>query len=249
MTSSSSAPHDLAGRGSSRPGRDPLRAHPVPGDLRTSAVDFLRPPVTRLFERWWQVEVYGAETLPQGAAIVAPNHQGSIDGPLAVAFTPGSLALGKRELFHGVLGVAMRWVGQIPVNRGQCDVEAMRTCVEVLDSGHRLTIFPEGHRGAGDFSVFHNGVAYLAMVTGAPVVPVALFGTHRIGGEISALPRRGARLAVVYGEPIAVEPVAWPRRKQAVAEVSARLAQACRDNVRRGSALTGLSVAGEEKAS
>ncbi len=219
---------------------DPLLAHPAPPRPSPILLEFMRPPVAHVIDRWWTVETHGEENLPQGASIVAPNHQGTLDAIVAVSHTPDSLAMAKRELFHGLLGSFLHRVGQVPVRRGECDVDAIRACLDALDDGMRLTVFPEGHRDTGDFTVFHHGVAYLAMVSGAPVVPLALLGTRRADAAVSALPRRGARVAVVYGEPVQVPKVAWPRRPEAVAELSARLQQACRDTMRHAEEITGL---------
>ncbi len=56
-----------------------------------------------------------------------------------------------------------------------------------------MGIFPEGNRGAGDLVRFRNGAAYLALVSGAPIVPLMMYGTRPAGGGKDALPERGAR--------------------------------------------------------
>ena len=82
--------------------------------------------------------------------------------------------------------------GQIALDRVTTDLRAIRTCLHVLEHGGAVGIFPEGNRGAGDLTRFRNGAAYLALVTGAPIVPLMMFGTRPAGGGKDALPEHGA---------------------------------------------------------
>ena len=82
--------------------------------------------------------------------------------------------------------------GQIRLDRFHADPAGVKTCLRVLRDGLTVGIFPEGSRGSGTLERFHRGAAYFALVTGAPVVPVTLFGTREPGAGSNALPRRGA---------------------------------------------------------
>lgn len=181
--------------------------------------------------RWWarwgvrrryRVRVHGAQHVPRhGPVVIAANHVGVIDGPLLAIFSPRPVhALTKIEMFSGFLGWFLRRSGQIPLDRYRTDPEGVKTTLRALREGLVVGIFPEGQRGAGTLDRFHRGAAYFALVTGAPIVPVALFGTRDPGGGRSSLPHRGATLDLVYGEPVPVEPVPWPRTRQHVAETS-----------------------------
>jgi len=137
---------------------------------------------------------------PQGPVIVAANHTGVIDGPLLAIFGPRPVhALTKREMFEGRLGGFLQASGQIPLDRLATDRSAIRACLHVLARGGAVGIFPEGNRGAGDLTRFRPGAAYLALVTGAPIVPLTMFGTRPAGGGKDALPEPGAVLDLVYG--------------------------------------------------
>ncbi|WP_162143161.1 lysophospholipid acyltransferase family protein [Granulicoccus phenolivorans] len=200
------------------PGALPSTDHlPAP---RIGLLSRLRGPAAWALEQYWDIDCRGAEHIPgQGPVILASNHIGVADGPLLVARTPRpTFALAKAELFSGAVGATLEAVGQIPVARDYVDTTAIRRAVKVLREGHALAIFPEGRRHRGDLSVIQGGVAYLAMVTGAPIVPVAILGTRLPGQSVSQAPARGARLHIVYGEPIVTDPVLWPRRRTAVAE-------------------------------
>jgi 1-acyl-sn-glycerol-3-phosphate acyltransferase len=81
-------------------------------------------------------------------------------------------------------------------------------------------------------------------VTGAPVVPLMMFGTRPAGGGKDALPERGAVLDLVYGAPMAVEKRPWPRTKNLVAATSAALHERMLGELAAGLAATGQTLPG-----
>jgi 1-acyl-sn-glycerol-3-phosphate acyltransferase len=177
--------------------------------------------------------------------IVAANHTGVIDGPLLAIVGPRPVhALTKEEMFRGRLGPLLRVTGQIEIDRFGADLRAIRTCLHVLEHGGAVGIFPEGNRGAGDLTRFQNGAAYLALVTGAPIVPMMMFGTRPPGGGKNATPARGAPLDLVYGAPFRVDRVAWPRTRQLVAATSEALHARMLEELTAGLALTGRTMPG-----
>ncbi len=207
----------------------------------------LARPVARLwFRRRYDVRVYGAEHLrPVGAHILASNHIGLLDGPLLAAFAPRPVhALTKKEMFEGRTGVALRAVGQIPLSRSEVDPSAMKDCLRVLRDGGVVAIYPEGTRGAGEFDRFRNGVAYLALATGAPVVPVAMFGTRDPGGGVDSVPGRGARFDVVLGSPVYLERQPWPRRQTEVRRAADELRKTFVDHLVEARSITGRDLPG-----
>jgi len=160
----------------------------------------------------------GKELVPNdGPVIVAANHIGVADGPLMVLFGPRPVhALTKQEMFQGRLGTLLRTSGQIRLDRFHADPGAVKTCLRVLADGHVVGLFPEGTRGAGDLARFHRGAAYLALVSGAPVVPLTFFGTREPGAGTNALPPRRGRVDLVYGAPYRTQQAPWPRTKKQV---------------------------------
>lgn len=205
-----------------------------------------RPAARWLIRRWYDVREHGTGHVPpQGPMIVAANHTGVIDGPLLAIFGPRPVhALTKEEMFAGPVGPLLRVTGQIELDRNACDLRAVRTCQEVLAHGGVVGIFPEGNRGAGDLAVFRNGAAYLALVTGAPVVPLTMFGTRPVGGGKNATPPRGAVLDLVYGAPFRVERRDWPRPRALVAATSEALHARMREELAAGLTLTGQTLPG-----
>jgi len=173
----------------------------------------------------YRVEVLHGERVPKsGPVLYASNHVGVFDGPLLAIYSPRpSHTLTKEEMFTGVMKFVLRWVGQISQDRFQADPAAVKTALRALREGSAVGIFPEGARGAGDLQRFHRGAAYLAMVSGATVVPVTQIGTREPGGHSNSLPRKGAHIQLVYGEPMKVPPHPWPRTPEQVTEVSRQL--------------------------
>lgn len=206
----------------------------------------LRPLARAWFNRRYDVRIYGEEHIRRtGPYIIASNHIGLLDGPLLAAFSPRPVhALTKKEMFEGRTGTALRAFGQIPLSRHEVDPSAMKDCLKVLRDGGVVAIYPEGTRGAGELKRAHSGVAYLAMVTGAPVLPLAIFGTRDPGGHLDSMPARGARLDAVYGAPIYVERQPWPRRQADVRRTTEMLRNRLVEHLVEAKGITGRSLPG-----
>lgn len=207
----------------------------------------LRPPSRWLVGRRLQVRLHGAEHVPAtGPVILASNHVGVADGPLLAVFSPRPVhALTKSEMFDlRGMGRFLLASGQIPLDRFNTDPAAVKTCLRVLRDGDVVGIFPEGARGAGDFERFHRGAAYLALVSGAPVVPVIQFGTREPGAGMGALPPRGSVVDLVYGAPYRLDAVPWPRRREDVDGASLLLREHLLAHLAQARALTGRELPG-----
>lgn len=152
--------------------------------------------------------VLGRENLPRtGAYLIAPVHRSYVDW-LIVARVTGARRLryiAKAELWHSKLaGGILDALGVFPVNRSGTDREALERCRDVLAGGEPLVMFPEGTRRSGAVvNDLMQGVAYLALRAGVPVVPVGVGGSEQAMPKGSTIPRP-RRIEVVIGEPI------WP---------------------------------------
>ena len=157
-----------------------------------------------------------------GPVILAANHIGFLDG-LAVHATAGRSVsfLVYDKAFEGATGHLLRLGGAIPLPQDATAAPALGRAVAVLRAGGVVGIFPEGARGRGRFEVTFPGVAWLAQVTGAPVVPVAVLGTRATGQLAGDLPARGARVIVDYGAPLLLDHPPAPRRPARAAMMSA----------------------------
>ena len=134
-----------------------------------------------------KVVVTGLEHIPAGqSCIFMCNHVSNLDPPVVIPMLPGrSSVLLKKELTKiPILGTAMLMAKFVPVERGsrrdaaKASVEA---AADALRSGLHILVFPEGTRALdGRLSTFKKGPFFLAMETGAPIVPVAISGTERM---------------------------------------------------------------------
>jgi 1-acyl-sn-glycerol-3-phosphate acyltransferase len=194
--------------------------------------------------------LHGREQLPpRGPMILVANHVGVIDGPLLVVAHPQpTYALAKVELFSGALGKALDYVGQIPIDRKRIDLRGVTRAIHLLRTGGVLAIFPEGRRTGGEVRYAHRGAAYLAMVTGAPVIPVALLGTRGPGQTVTHIPGYRSQLHICYGRPMHIPTVPWPRTKLAVAEWTVKIRDQLAEHIVSSQQLTGVDLPGPPKA-
>jgi len=150
----------------------------------------------------YRLRVRGLENVPEGGFVLAANHTSNFDPwPLGIPFLPDRQLrfMAKAELFNPVLAPFLRAGGAFKVRRGEGDVEAMRTAVELVREGEIVVMFPEGTRRTKGLvkrhaARPHTGAARIALTAKAPLVPVAFGGTDRL--------RRLGPLRVAYGPPI-----------------------------------------------
>ena len=176
----------------------------------------------RLFGR---VEVVGMENIPPfGPLILAPNHQSNADPPLlAVLFKRPIWFMGKRGLFaNGVVAYFLRAFHVYPVNRDGRDVDALRWSVDMLSRDQVLVVFPEGTRQPGAMGEGTDGATYLALRSGAPMLPVGITGTEHISGFLRvAFPFR--KLKVVIGQPYTLPGVQGRLSREALHSLTEQL--------------------------
>jgi 1-acyl-sn-glycerol-3-phosphate acyltransferase len=150
----------------------------------------------------YRIEVVGADRIPAtGPAVVAPNHESFLDAIILGAAISRELRfVAKAELWRSrLLAWMIEGLGAIPIERGRSDYLAAARVLQALEAGQAVVIFPQG-AVRGD-RAWHRGAAHVALVTGAPLVPVRLVGTARAlsRGRIGF-----PRLRVIVGEPIEV---------------------------------------------
>ena len=169
----------------------------------------LGPFLTIIFRPWAE----DIENVPrEGPAIIASNHLSFADhffGPLPLPRKVTFLAKSEYFTGRGLKGLISRaffsGVGQIPVDRagGEASERALATGLRVLAAGQLLGIYPEGTRTPdGRLYRGKTGVARLALESGAPVIPCAMFGTFDLMPPGKILPRLRFRPGVKYGKPL-----------------------------------------------
>ncbi len=166
---------------------------------------FLQIVFRLLFYTVFRTRVYGRENIPkEGAVILAANHASNIDPPLMASLIKRPVSyMAKIELFENpIFGAAIRRCHAFPVKRGASDRGAIKAAVTVLKEGHMLGLFPEGTRSkTGELQKAEAGIALIASMTGAPIVPVAILNSHRIFANGGLLPQ----LRIMYGAPISFQ--------------------------------------------
>jgi 1-acyl-sn-glycerol-3-phosphate acyltransferase len=200
----------------------------------------------RVLRRRWDLTVRGAEHVPlEGPVVVVANHIGFLDGPLMAIVSPRPVhVLTKREMYDGRLGGFLHLSGQIPVHREGPDPHAVKAALHVLREGHAIGVFPEGTRGAGDVAHVKPGAAYLAMASGAAVVPLVFLGTRMRGGSTNSLPPPRSPVVMTFGPPLAVERHPWPRRQPETHALSARIREALLATLAEAQDATGMTLPG-----
>ena len=180
------------------------------------------PVVKGLF----RLRVRGLEHLPEGGFVLAANHTSNFDPwPLGIPFLPGRQLrfMAKSELFNPVLAPLLRASGAFKVRRGEGDVDAMRTAVELVRSGEIVVMFPQGTRQRKGLRKKHeprphSGAARIALIAGAPLVPAAIAGTDRLS--------RLGPLRVAYGRPLDLSDLEGLDPKRASQTATTRLMEA-----------------------
>jgi 1-acyl-sn-glycerol-3-phosphate acyltransferase len=173
---------------------------------------YITPPLLYFAIRWLAIFVFhlfngvhlkGRHNVPrQGAFIVAANHLSWTDIPIIpMHFQRKVVYMAKEEYFSGKMTWLVRFMGSFPVKRGEGDRQALRTGEEQLKKGNILVIFPEGTRSRTRMlAKAHAGMGMIALRTGVPVVPVAIWGSE------NALKKFRAPVTISYGEPIVFKP-------------------------------------------
>lgn len=173
------------------------------------ALKFAGSPAMKAAYKPW---IRGKENIPaEGAAILASNHNAVFDSVfLPMMIDREVVFMGKADYFTGtgLKGWAtknfMRAVGTIPVDRsgGRASEAALKAGLDRLAEGELFGIYPEGTRSPdGRLYRGKTGVARLALVSGAPVIPVAMIGMHAAQPVGQLMPSR-TDIGIVIGKPL-----------------------------------------------
>ena len=156
-----------------------------------------------------KIKVSGRANLPQGPCILAPNHASYLDAPCL------ALALGFQQVracfwaaYTGIMfkNVMRRQISRlaqvVPIDAKRGPMSSLAVAAQVLDNGHPLVWFPEGHiSGDGTLQEFQAGIGLLLQHRDVPVIPVYIHGTYASMPRGRRLPRSG-KVRVRFGEAI-----------------------------------------------
>jgi putative phosphoserine phosphatase/1-acylglycerol-3-phosphate O-acyltransferase len=186
---------DLSAKGASSSANGTFKIPVVNMDIQRLALSFTNP----LLIPYAKFDIEGIENIPtDGPAIIVGNHRSYFD-PMAVAVTIARTErtvrfLGKKEVFDApVIGQLAAAMGGIRVDRGTGSDEPLKAAVEALQRGEMVAIMPQGTipRGPAFFDPVLKGrwgAARLAAMSGAPVIPIGLWGTEKVWPRSARLP-------------------------------------------------------------
>ncbi len=182
------------------------------GSMRSDANWFIRDTafvarsITRCLTR---VRISGAlDAIPRkGPLIIVSNHVSNADGVLVGAWLTPRLGrrihwLGKREMTRWPIVGPFVLAGSVhPVDRDNVDIDVFRLLLRILEAGNVIVVFPEGTRSAsGEMQAAKDGVAMLALRSGAQILPVGVIDTDRFWPR-GKVPRVGGHVEMRVGEP------------------------------------------------
>ena len=182
--------------------------------------------VTRCLAR---VKISGAlDAVPrEGPLIIVSNHVSNADGVLVGAWLTPRLGrrihwLGKREMTEWPLIGPFVLAGSVhPVDRANVDIDVFRLLLRILEAGNVVVVFPEGTRSAsGAMQAARDGVAMLALRSGARILPVGVVDTYRFWPR-GKVPRPGRRVEMRVGQPFSLADVLPPDLDRRAAKAAA----------------------------
>jgi 1-acyl-sn-glycerol-3-phosphate acyltransferase len=193
---------------------------------RSRFYDVAKPIAFAVMRTLFRLEGHGMQHVPAaGPVLLVSNHSSVLDPPLIGGVAPRPLTfLAKAELFGVPLfGRIISALNARPVRREGADAGALRVALRALERGAALLVFPEGTRGPeGRLREPKAGAALLAVMSGAPVVPVLVRGSGRAWPRGRRLPRP-AKVVVTFGPALRFDRPAYGDRKAHYESVSRQM--------------------------
>jgi CMP/dCMP kinase len=188
---------------------------------------------------WFRARYHHSDRIPKtGGFLLAPVHRSNADFLLVGNVTRRRMRyVGKETIWN------VKWfvpianaLGGIKVDRGTADRASMKRCLEVLEAGEPLVLFPEGTRKSGPIvEEIFEGAVYMAVKAGVPIVPVGIGGSGDAMPHGAKLPKR-IPIDVVIGHPMTIAAGEKSSSRRAQRELSVRVReeiQRCFDEATR----------------
>lgn len=157
------------------------------------------------FKLCFRLKIYGVQHFRPGAAVIAANHASFYDPPVLSISCPEEVHfLAKGSLFKiPLFGRFIKMLNAHPVARGASDAAVFRTMIDLLYSGKKLILFPEGQRSNnGDLLPLERGLAFLVQKAECRVIPAYIQGSYQAWPRKQKLPKFFGKMTVVFGTPI-----------------------------------------------
>lgn len=159
--------------------------------------------------------VYGRQNLRvSGKAIFIANHRSMWDPLILALVSPRNIHfMAKKEIFENkIANLFFRGLLAFPVNRKNVDLQSLKNALSVLNKGKVFGIFPEGKRAVTDaMDEFEKGAAFLAIRSGAPVIPIYI--------DPRSMRRYYMRPVMIVGKPIDINSIVASANKSALIDV------------------------------
>jgi 1-acyl-sn-glycerol-3-phosphate acyltransferase len=181
----------------------------------------------------FRLRVSGQDHIPRtGGVLIAANHASYLDIPILGCALPRQASfIGRMDLFSGIVGTLLRYLGWIPIRRERVDRKAFDEAIRRLKAGHVVVIYPEGSRSPdGRLRPGKPGIGMIAAAAGCPVVPALLEGTYE------ALPPgaswiRVRPIKVIFGQPIDFSAVLEPENEDTKKVIYQQMSEEIMDRI------------------
>ncbi|OGN63563.1 MAG: cytidylate kinase [Chlamydiae bacterium RIFCSPHIGHO2_12_FULL_49_9] len=184
------------------------------------------------FKTCFRLKIYGLNHFQPGAAVLAANHASFYDPPVLSISCPEEVHfLAKGSLFNiPLLGKLIRVLNSHPVERGASDAQTFRTMVQLLTTGKKLILFPEGKRSPdGRLLPIERGLGFLVQKAHCRVIPAYLSGTFEAWPPKRKFPKLFGKMACIFGTPIEWEEFEGFEKREAQELIGKKVEQSIRD--------------------
>jgi len=201
--------------------------------MKISGVATTRNVLGPVVRAAFRIHVTGAHHVPRrGGLILIANHPGIADAVVLAAAAPRPVrVVSEAGALAGAWAALSAATGRFVVGEGDDGSDALRAAVVAVGAGDAVGMFPEGRLPSvgGSHRVAAMGAAYVQVRSGAPVVPVALLGTH--GRRPTDPPPPRSLINVVFGQAFRPPPPADPLARGNILDIAELLRQQLADHV------------------
>jgi 1-acyl-sn-glycerol-3-phosphate acyltransferase len=161
-----------------------------------------------ILKTFYRFKIYGLENVTKKAAIITSNHSSYFDPPIITAAMKEEVHfLARAALFKiPIFKTFIKNLNAHPIHANESNLKTFKTVDQILKSGKKIVIFPEGTRSKdGEIQELLKGVAFLVNLTKTDVLPVYIHGAYDVWGRDRKFPKLFGKISCVFGKPIRYE--------------------------------------------